>query len=64
MFRANIDKVRRAVQTRLAMEQSVKVIRSILVHWLVEHIKGTDLLWSTYLCVGEERWCGACGVAV
>ena len=48
-FQANVAKANRAVQTRLAAEQSVKLIRSMVVRWYVDHIKGTDKEYAAYL---------------
>ncbi|MFC1526098.1 bacteriohemerythrin [Candidatus Latescibacterota bacterium] len=48
-FRANVAKARRAVETRLEQKQSVDLVRSMVIHWYVEHIKGTDQQYATYL---------------
>ena len=53
-FRSNVDRVKQAVETNLAMDQSVQLIRSILVHWILEHITGTDKLYAFYLRAGGE----------
>lgn len=48
-FKANVAKAAQAVQTRLAEEQSVKLIQSMVVHWYLDHIRGTDQDYVTYL---------------
>ena len=48
-FRANVAKASRAVQIRLAADQSVQLIQSMVVHWYVQHIKGTDQQYVAYL---------------
>jgi len=48
-FKANVAKAAQAVQTRLAAEQSVALIRSMVVHWYIDHIRGTDMGYVTYL---------------
>jgi len=48
-FKANVAKAARAVQTRLAAEQSVKLVQSMVVHWYLDHIRGTDQKYAIYL---------------
>jgi hemerythrin-like metal-binding protein len=48
-FRANVSKAARAVQTRLAAAQSVQLVQSMVVHWYLDHIRGTDQQYVTYL---------------
>lgn len=49
LFKANVTKASRAVQVSLAAEQSVALIQSMVVHWYLDHIRGTDQQYVTYL---------------
>lgn len=48
-FRANVDKAMRAVDSRLTLEQSVLLVKSMLVHWYLEHIQGADMQYADHL---------------